>query len=223
MIEAILEKPQEVGVHDHHKLSVLATIRANAQAEHQLNGETSHAKKQCIRRLISISDQLINKICQQKRCMLCFVCKQRGHPNQQNCNVQNCIEDGLPQPQMNIHDPGFNPTLPTIHSSPQHTLGTIMRAYHQCNNEEYVLNLPIHDWCNMWPPSPSKTDAIPKPLPTLLPDYKIPCKRPCPSSNQMTTFEQPQKKGRNILSLLHGLTNEPYNFHPQKTLLPTLK
>uniref|UniRef100_A0A915KL63 Uncharacterized protein n=1 Tax=Romanomermis culicivorax TaxID=13658 RepID=A0A915KL63_ROMCU len=95
-----------------------------------------------------------------------------------------------------------------------------MRAYHQCNDEEYVLDLAIPDWYNMSPPSPPKTDAIPKPLPTLWQDYKIPHKCPCPSP---TTFEPPHKKGRNILSLLHGLTNEPYKFHPRKTLLPTPK
>uniref|UniRef100_A0A915LEK6 Uncharacterized protein n=1 Tax=Romanomermis culicivorax TaxID=13658 RepID=A0A915LEK6_ROMCU len=87
----------------------------------------------------------------------CFVRKQRGHtsrycPNQQNRNVQNCIEDSLPQPQMNIDDPAFYSILPTIHSGPQHTSGTIMPAYQQCNDEEYVLDLTIPDWCNMSPP-----------------------------------------------------------------------
>uniref|UniRef100_A0A915JMU0 CCHC-type domain-containing protein n=1 Tax=Romanomermis culicivorax TaxID=13658 RepID=A0A915JMU0_ROMCU len=105
---------------------------------------------------------LLHKLQQQ-----CFVCKQRGHtsrycPNQQNPNVQNCIEDRLPQPQMNIDDPAFYPTLPTIHSCPQHTLGTIMPAYHQFKDEEYVLYLAIPNRCNMSPPSPPKTDAIPK-------------------------------------------------------------
>uniref|UniRef100_A0A915I6D6 Uncharacterized protein n=1 Tax=Romanomermis culicivorax TaxID=13658 RepID=A0A915I6D6_ROMCU len=112
---------------------------------------------------------------------------------------------------MDMDDPALYPTLPTIHSGPQHTLGTIMPAYHQRNDEEYVLGLAIPDWCNMSPPSPPKTDAIPKPLPTLLLDYKIPPKRPCPSS---ITLELPHKKGGNILSLLHGLRNEPYKFHP---------
>uniref|UniRef100_A0A915L6Q5 Uncharacterized protein n=1 Tax=Romanomermis culicivorax TaxID=13658 RepID=A0A915L6Q5_ROMCU len=72
----------------------------------------------------------------------------------------------------------------------------------------------------MSPPSPPKTDAIPKPLPTIPFPYKIPCKCPCPSPS---TFEWPTKKGRNILSLLHGLTKEPCQFHPQKTLLPIPK
>uniref|UniRef100_A0A915L0T4 Uncharacterized protein n=1 Tax=Romanomermis culicivorax TaxID=13658 RepID=A0A915L0T4_ROMCU len=53
----------------------------------------------------------------------------------------------------------------------------------------------------MSPPSPPKTKAIPKPLPTLPRDYKIPCKHPCPSTTQMTTSQPGQKKGRNILSL----------------------
>uniref|UniRef100_A0A915JWA0 Bestrophin homolog n=1 Tax=Romanomermis culicivorax TaxID=13658 RepID=A0A915JWA0_ROMCU len=35
MIEAILEKPQEVGVHDHQKLCVLATVCANAHPKRQ--------------------------------------------------------------------------------------------------------------------------------------------------------------------------------------------
>uniref|UniRef100_A0A915JV09 Uncharacterized protein n=1 Tax=Romanomermis culicivorax TaxID=13658 RepID=A0A915JV09_ROMCU len=105
--------------------------------------------------------------------------------------------------QMNINDPALYPTLHTIHSGTQHTLGTTMPAYHQGNDEEYALDLATPDWCNMSPPSPPKTDAIPKTLPTLLRDYKIPHKRPCPSFTQTTTFEPPHKKGRNILSLLH--------------------
>uniref|UniRef100_A0A915ITZ0 Rhodanese domain-containing protein n=1 Tax=Romanomermis culicivorax TaxID=13658 RepID=A0A915ITZ0_ROMCU len=68
---------------------------------------------------------------------------------------------------------------------------TIMPAYHQCNNEEYVLDLTIPDWCNMSPSSPPQTDGIPKPLPILPPDYKIPPKRPCPSTTQITTSEPP--------------------------------
>uniref|UniRef100_A0A915JKF2 CCHC-type domain-containing protein n=1 Tax=Romanomermis culicivorax TaxID=13658 RepID=A0A915JKF2_ROMCU len=65
----------------------------------------------------------------------CFVCKQRGHtsrycPSQQSPNVQNSIEDRQPQPQMNIDDPAVYSTLPIIHRGPQHTLGTIMPAYH---------------------------------------------------------------------------------------------
>uniref|UniRef100_A0A915KMW7 Uncharacterized protein n=1 Tax=Romanomermis culicivorax TaxID=13658 RepID=A0A915KMW7_ROMCU len=115
---------------------------------------------------------------------------------------------------MNIDDPALYPTLSTIHSGFQHTLGTIMPAYHEHNEEEYVLNLAIPNWCNMSPPSHPKTDTISKPLPTLPPDYKIPRKRPYPLSTQMTTFELPHKKGRNVLSLLHGLANEPYKFHP---------
>uniref|UniRef100_A0A915I6C0 Uncharacterized protein n=1 Tax=Romanomermis culicivorax TaxID=13658 RepID=A0A915I6C0_ROMCU len=63
----------------------------------------------------------------------------------------------------------------------------------------------------MSPPSPPTTDVIPKPLPTIPPAYKIPCKRPCPSP---TTLELSTKKGRNLLSLLHGLTKEPYQIHP---------
>uniref|UniRef100_A0A915JD88 Ovule protein n=1 Tax=Romanomermis culicivorax TaxID=13658 RepID=A0A915JD88_ROMCU len=85
---------------------------------------------------------------------------------------------------MNIHDPALYPTLPTIHSGPQHNLGTIMPAYNQCNIEEYVLHLAIPNLCNMSPPLAPKTDTIPKPLLNLLPDCKIPCKHPCPSTTR---------------------------------------
>uniref|UniRef100_A0A915J8P4 Uncharacterized protein n=1 Tax=Romanomermis culicivorax TaxID=13658 RepID=A0A915J8P4_ROMCU len=131
----------------------------------------------------------------------------------------------LPQPQMNINDPALYPTLPTIHSGPQHTLGTIMPAYHQCNDEEYVLDLAIPHWCNMSPPSPPKTDAIPKLLPTLPPDYKIPRKRPCPLSTQMTTSELPQKKAAtsscySMVSQMNPIdsTCKKLSFPPQKLL-----
>uniref|UniRef100_A0A915KD80 Uncharacterized protein n=1 Tax=Romanomermis culicivorax TaxID=13658 RepID=A0A915KD80_ROMCU len=95
-----------------------------------------------------------------------------------------------------------------------------MPAYHQCSDDEYVLDLALPDWCNMSPLWPPTTDTIPKPLPTIPPTYKIPRKCPCPLP---TTIKPPTKKGCNLLSLLHGLTKEPYQFHPCKTLLPISK
>uniref|UniRef100_A0A915JG00 Uncharacterized protein n=1 Tax=Romanomermis culicivorax TaxID=13658 RepID=A0A915JG00_ROMCU len=122
-----------------------------------------------------------------------------------------------------MDDPAFYPTLTTTHSSPQHTLGTIILAYHQCNDDEYVLVLAIPNWCNMSPPSPSKTDAIPKQLPTLLWDYKIPHKHLCPSPTQTTTFEPPQKKATASSPYYMASRMNPINSTREKPFFPPLE
>uniref|UniRef100_A0A915L471 Uncharacterized protein n=1 Tax=Romanomermis culicivorax TaxID=13658 RepID=A0A915L471_ROMCU len=60
---------------------------------------------------------------------------------------------------------------------------------------------------------------IKKSPPTIPADYKITRKQ---DTKSPTAPETPSKTGRNLLSLHHGLTPKPYQFHPCQTLLPTL-
>uniref|UniRef100_A0A915LA75 Uncharacterized protein n=1 Tax=Romanomermis culicivorax TaxID=13658 RepID=A0A915LA75_ROMCU len=93
-----------------------------------------------------------------------------------------------------------------------------MPTTHCGSQEEYILDLDIPHWCAMSPPPMPEAVKVVKSPPTIPADYKIPRKQ---TANSPTTPETPSKTGRNLLSLLHGLTPKPYRFGPRQTLLPT--